>query len=246
MRPERAAAAAALVVALRAPGLAGADAPSTFVLKDGTEVTFAAPPETRGRALVGRLAGTGQLVSVPASAVDQERTRARAARPAAPATPAPTAPRPSSGQSLGDAGKLNRSPEEARRLLESARRADPAQRLEETEAVPGAAGKSPASRSEKDWQGRDQGYWADRARKVREQLGAARQELASARADRQAAEDAIPFGRSQGVWNTYGMAVNEARRREEAAAARVTELEGQLEKLSDEARKAGAPPGWIR
>lgn len=239
----------------RAPGASSRPAgrPWTVVQADGTKVVFASAPENRGGRLVGILAGSGTLVSIPAARVDAEAT----ARANAPGEAAPSAvvakrrptPHPFATPSLGSQVKLNTSAEEAQRRLEEARTgtAGPAP---SPEPSPGAkaADDEPASPGETapvDLQGRDEEYWRERAGVVRTQAEQAELDLAWAEAELHAAERAY-LGGSEGERNSFVLRVTEARDRAERARQEHRRAKGRWDALQEEARKAGAYPGWLR
>jgi len=223
-----------------APAAAGST-PWVVVRKDGARVTFAEPPARRGGRLVGRLAGAGTLVSIPEARVDDEATR-RANRPGAipPRSKAKPTPKPWETPPLGDQVKLRRSAEEARRLLESVRGG--------TAAAPSAtpaATDLPASTAPTDRFGRGEREWRERAAGAREEIESAAAELADAEAALEAAERAY-LGETDAERTTFVVQVLEARRRAEAARAEHRRARARWEDLQEEARKAGAYPGWLR
>lgn len=245
------AAAGALLAAVAGGGPA-AERPSpgpgwVLVQVDGARVVLQAPPEARDGKLVGRLAGTGTLVSVPEARVDAEATRAaNAARPGSPARAA--APRrtaaPLAAPSLGDVGKLARSPEEVRRILESAAKRDavPAPSPPPGAMDATATAEPPAA---KDREGRGEAYWRERAAAARGVLETAQRELAAAEAELRAAERSF-LGVGEAERNSFIIRVIEARDVAERARAEHQSASGRWEALQEEARKAGAFPGWLR
>jgi hypothetical protein len=217
------------------------------VRKDGARVTFEAPPRTEGGRLVGRLRGSGTLVSLPAARVDAEAT-ARANAPgapavaASPATAAPT-PRPFETPPLGQRVRLTMSAEEARRHLEEARTGtpDPGPPPGETAApapVPEEAGAT-------DRTGRDESWWRERAAAARGAAEESAAALAAAEAALEAAERSF-LGGSEAERTTFVVNVLDARNRAEAARAEHARARTRWEALQEEARKAGALPGWLR
>lgn len=238
------AALAALAVAAPPP-----EAPWIVVQKDGGRVVFAGRPAVRSGKLVGSLAGTGTLVSVPVARVDEDATR-KANEPGSPAaaSAAPKAvptPRPFETPPLGDRVRLRASGEEASRILESSRKGDPATApspaagAEEAEAEPRRVAE-PTDR-----QGRDESWWRERAAVVRGDYESAGQVLAEAEARLEAAERAY-LGGSQAERNTFVLRVNEERAAAEAARAEYRRASSAWEALQEDARKSGAFPGWLR
>ena len=210
-------------------------------------MAFAAPPEKRAGRLVGRLEGSGALVSIPAANVDVDATaRANAPTPPGVVTPPPKqepARRPFETPSLGDRVKLRKTGEEARRALESARTGTPQPApppgTTSTEAqIPQAA--APADRL-----GRGEELWRERAGAIRGALQQAEQGRAEAEAELEAAERAY-LGGSGPERTTFVVRVLEARDRAERARQEHRRASDSWETLQEEARKAGAFPGWLR
>lgn len=237
--------AAALVLVVLAGGAAaGEKAVGSWVVvqSDGARVVFDSPPERRGTRLVGRLLSGGALVSLPLARIDEAATRA-ANEPGAPGpAPAPTgtpAPRPFETPPLGDVAKLRVSGAEARAHIEGARKGTP--------APPRAARDVPPVEvaDPTDLLGRGERYWRQRARERREALE-------EAAADRQVAERVLAeaerawLGLSEAETTTYVLHLLEARERAERARQRHLREEKRWEELGEEARKAGAYPGWLR
>ncbi len=256
---------AALLVALLAaqparvtPAAGGSSGPSgspwTVVQADGSRVVFAVPPENRGGRLVGKLEGSGTLVSIPAARVDAEAT-ARANAPGTPAAtpfarPVPT-PMPFATPPLGSQVKLKKTAEEAQKVLEGARTGSPAP-VRSPAPSPGsrpaddAAGEPALVESEPvDRQGRGEEFWRERAGAARAEIEQAERDLAVAEADLEAAERAY-LGPGEGERNSFAIRVYEARDRTERARRDLRLATGRLEALEEEARRAGAFPGWLR
>jgi hypothetical protein len=218
-----------------------------LVQADGTRVTFAAPPETRDGRYVGRLKGSGTLVSIPAVRVDTEATaRANAPVTAEAAVPAPKVrptPGPFATPPLGDRVRMKASGEEARRHLENAKIGTPA-----PAPPPGATptvGPVPEEKAPTDNEGRGEAYWRERAGAARGVFDEAERDLAAAEAQLSAAERSY-LGVGEGERNTYVVRVIEARDVAEKARAQHRSASGRWEALQEEARKAGAFPGWLR
>jgi len=237
------------IVAAVAAAAAAPAASWTVVQKDGARVTFGGKPELRSGRLVGRLAGSGTLVSIPAARVDDEATR-RANEPggagAAPAAPkaAPT-PRPFETPPLGDRVKLKASGEEATRVLESSRKGAPAPAPSPADAAATEDERAPSASVPTDRQGRGEAWWRERASAVRGDYEAAAQALADAEARLEAAERAY-LGGSQAERNTFVLRVNEERAAAERAREEYRRASSAWEALQDDARKSAALPGWLR
>lgn len=218
------------------------------VQKDGTRVTFVEPPRSESGRLVGRLQGSGTLVSIPETRVDAPAT-ARANVPGAVA-PAPTrapTPRPFQTPPLGNRVRLSKTGEEAQRVLEGARPA-PTRTSGPGQTPPSGTTPAPTETPQGepvDRLGRGEDYWRQRAAGLRSALEEAERELAQAEADLEAAEKAY-FGPSDGERTTFVVRLIEARDR----AARARREHGQSsvrwQAFEEEARKAGAFPGWLR
>ena len=93
--------------------------------------------------------------------------------------------------------------------------------------------------------GRGEAYWRERAAAARGVLDEAEGNLAAAEAQLQAAERSY-LGGSEPERNTYVVRVIEARDIAERARREHRSASGRWEALQEEARKAGAFPGWLR
>ncbi|MHB8796952.1 MAG: hypothetical protein ACYDBY_00680 [Thermoanaerobaculia bacterium] len=230
-------------------GIAGSDAGGekaagswVVVQSDGARVVFDSPPERKGARLVGRLHSGGALVSLPLARVDEAATRA-ANEPGAPTpVPAPTAtpvPRPFETPPLGNLVKLRASGDEARAHIEGARKGTPAPPRAHSD-VPPIEVAEPT-----DLLGRGERYWRERADRRREALEAAA-------ADRQIAERLLAeaerawLGLSDAETTTYVLYLLAARERAERARQLHLREQQRWDELGEEARKAGAFPGWLR
>lgn len=249
-------AACALLAAIAAASPPAATKPGggwIVVQADGARVVLEAPPATRDGRLVGRLAGAGTLVSIPVARVDAAATE-RANRTGAAPAPSPVSarqtPAPFATPPLGDLAKLTRSPEEARKVLESAVKGgtvpSPAP---PPEGARTAGTAEPAATAElpepKDLKGRGEAYWRERAAAARGVLEDAESSLAAAEAELRAAERSY-LGVGEAERNTFIVRVIEARDVAERARAQHRSAAGRWEALQEEARKAGAFPGWLR
>jgi len=216
------------------------------VQKDGARVSFAAPPVLRAGRWIGRMQGTGTLVSIPASRVDERATRranapdARADRPAPRAVPTP---RPFETPPLGERARLKTSGEEASRILEGARKGTPAPRPS-ISAAPDE-GTPPADDAPTDRYGRGEAWWRGRGAAVRGEIEEASRSLAEAEAWLEEAERSY-LGPSEGERNSWSLRVQAARDRVDAARREQRRAAAAWDDLQEEARKAGAFPGWLR
>ena len=216
--------------------------PWVVVQQDGARVVFDAPPERRGARLVGRLLSGGALVSLPLARVDEASTRAANELGAPKPVPAPTATpasRPFETPALGDLVKLRASGEEARAHIEGARKGTPSP-PRPVRDVPPVEVAEPT-----DLLGRGERYWRVRADQRRESLEAAA-------AERQVAERVLAeaerawLGLSDAETTTFVLQLLAARERAERARQAHLREETRWEELGEEARKAGAFPGWLR
>ena len=229
-----------------APAAALPAGPWVVVQTDGARVRFAAPPVLRAGRWIGRMQGTGTLVSIPASRVDDRATRrandpgAQAAKPAPRAVPTP---RPYETPPLGERAKLKTSGEEASRILEGARKGTPAPRPS-ISAAP-EEGTPPADDVPVDRHGRGEAWWRERGSAVREEIEEADRSLAEAQARLEAAESDY-LGPSEGERNSWSLRVQAERDRVEAARREQRRAAAAWDDLQEEARKAGAFPGWLR
>ncbi len=212
------------------------------VQSDGARVVFDSPPERKGALLVGRLLAGGALVSLPLARIDEAATRAAnepGAPKVAPVSTATPAPGPYETPPLGNLVKLRTSGEEARAHIEGARKGTPAP-PRAARYVPPVEVAEPT-----DLHGRGERYWRERAEERREAL-------AAAAADRQVAERMLAeaerawIGLSEAETTTYVLYLLDARERAERARQRHLREQQRWEELGEEARKAGAFPGWLR
>ncbi len=236
---------AALVLVVLAGGAAGGEKAAgswVVVQSDGARVVFDSPPERKGARLVGRLLSGGALVSLPLARVDEVATRAANGPGMPKPVPVPTATpaaRPFETPPLGDLVKLRTSGEEARAHIEGARKGTPAP-PRAVRDVPPLEVAEPT-----DLLGRGERYWRERADQRREALEAAA-------ADRQVAERVLAeaeqawLGVSEAETATFVLQLLAARERAERARLAHLREQQRWEDLGEEARKAGAFPGWLR
>ena len=135
--------------------------------------------------------------------------------------------------------KLRAPAGEARAHIEAARKGTPAPPTDP------AASPPPSLAEPTDLQGRGEVYWRERAGEHRAALEEAAAEKALAEAALEAAERAW-IGASDAEQATFVLDVLAARERAERARAEHRRAEGRWEALQEEARKAGAFPGWLR
>ena|GEM_PF-1661441 len=227
--------------------------PWVLVQADGTRVAFEAPPQNRDGRFVGRLKGSGTLVSIPVVRVDTEATgRANAPGAVETAVPAPKVrptPGPFATPPLGDRVRMKTSSEDARKILEGARTGTPAPAPVPSPAPPPGSSPAPAPVPEEkaptDNQGRGEAYWRERAGAARGVFDEAEANLAAAEAQLQAAERSY-LGVGEAERNSFVIRVIEARDLAEKARVEHRSAKGRWEALQEEARKAGAFPGWLR
>lgn len=98
-----------------------------------------------------------------------------------------------------------------------------------------------------DLQGHDEAYWKGRAAEVRAAVQTARSELAAAEAEEKREENDF-YSWDDGQYRDNVIKPAWDRARDEAVKARqnLDAAQKQLDSLEDDARKAGAYPGWIR
>ena len=254
MRGSLLAPAVVLLLALPAAGAATDEAgseggaPWVVVQTDGARVNFARPPERRGARLVGRLRAGGALVSIPTARVDEEATRRANAKGAVAPVPGPAParrPAPFETPPLGDRVQLRTSGAEAGAHIEGARKGTPAPAREPAGAGLATDAPPPAAPEPTDRLGRGEAYWRERAAELRAALEEAAAERAAAEAMLEAAERAW-LGGSEAERTTFVLNVLAARERAERARLEHRRAEGRWEALGEEARKAGAFPGWLR
>jgi hypothetical protein len=222
-----------------------ASAPASFVIveKDGSLVRLQKAPALKGSTYVGRLWTTGQLVSIPVAKVDDRRTAAanaggRAGTPTS-ETNIGTRYKPAGPQApLGDTMKLKGGRRKVERTLQGT--PTPA-KTPGAAGTAGSGGMSPPPAGPVDRNGRGEAWWRGRAAPLVE-------ELADAEADLKLSSDERSlFERTPAPPDGEGSLERQRRRnREEQARQRVSAAKQHLDELAAEARKAGAPPGWVR
>lgn len=237
---------AAVAAAAAGPVAPTPASPRVLVQTDGARVAFASPPVLRDGRWVGRLAGSGTLVSVPAARVDAAATARANVSGGEPPAPRPTAaPRPFETPPLGDRARLRTSPEEASRVLDGTRRGTPAPPPTPGGEKAAEGASQPVPEEPKDALGRDEAWWRERAGVVRGEYEAAVQRLAVAEARLEAAERDY-LGPSEAERNTFVLRIQEQRALVEEARQEHARASSAWEALQEEARKSGAFPGWLR
>ena len=220
--------AALLAVPFRTP--TPTPGPATYVLvqKDGSVVRLAKAPKLKGSAYVGNLWQTGQLVSIPASEVDERKTASANSGTGSKTPPSEknigTRYDPEGPQTpLGDQMKLKGGRKKVERTLQGS----------------AAASKTPtavASAGVVDRNGRGEAWWRGRVEPLKE-------ELADAEADLKLSGDEIRSAERSGA---SASDLERLRGREEEARKRCASAKGKLDALAEEARKARAPASWLR
>jgi hypothetical protein len=242
----------AVLLALLGAGASPTPPPSptpamyVVVQKDGTLIRLQKPPVLKGKNLVGNLWPSGQLVSLPAAGVDDRRTAAanaggRAATPSS-ETNIGTRYKPAGPQTpLGDQVKLKGGRKAAERKLQGA----------SGSAKPGGAGtggppgKTPEFTEPVDLHGHGESWWRGRAAPLLEERTDAEAELKLAEDERKRFEGTLsPPG--QGATATWALELQRLRDREGRSRQRLNAAKRRLVELAEEARKAGAFPGWVR
>lgn len=226
-------------------------APFRVVQTDGTTLVLSGPPEEKGGQLVGRLHGSGQLVSFPKRSLDAERTaRANEAPPRPAPAPTPAARLLDDGQRpLGTQYPLKTNPEEARRKLESAKKgssgAGPAGSAPEARPPAPETSRAAAPEEPRDRSDRNEAWWRSQSSSRRRELDAAAARLKAAEAELDAADKSIMVG-SEAQRNTWALRVQAARDEVAAARAEQDRAKRQWDELEEDARRSGTPPGWLR
>ena len=208
------------------------------VSMDGTVTTLSAPPERKGDRFVGHLHPGGQLVSFPVAGVDESKT-------AEANTPSPT---PSVKRSTAVLKRTPLSTDESRKLKVSR------QEAERTLAASSGTGEGPAGPALATEPARDAGpggavdsnghgeaWWRKRATPLLSRAARAESDLARAASARDSWQRSPGAGTP--AWQLRLSRLNESVAK---AQAHLDEVRRQQDNLAEEARKAGAYPGWIR
>ncbi len=226
----------------------GAGRPWVLVQSDGTRVAFEARPQSRDGRFVGRLQGSGTLVSIPTARVDTAATERANAPGAAVATPPPAvraSPHPFQVPPLGDRVRMKASPGDARKILEGARIGTPAPAAAPQPGTTPTVAPVLEEKAPTDRFGRGEAYWRERAGAARGVLEEAEKALAEAEANLREA-DRASLGFNEAERNSFIIHVMEARDLAEKARVEHKSAKGRWEILLEDARKSEAFPGWLR
>jgi hypothetical protein len=237
-RGFRALLAGLVLLGTRAPA---ADGRYLIVRTDGSVMTLAAAPEQKGNSLVGRLAQSNQLVSFPAAEVDSTRTL-EANRPVP--TPAPKGRPPilTRETPVPTESRLLKVPrEEAERSLAATSGTAPRSPVPERPGAAAPTGETAGAAGAVDRNGHGEAWWRRKAAPVRSRLSRAEADLQNAVAARDAHERTA--GRGTPAWQVRLHRLNQS---VEKAQTRLGGEQKAMDRLSDDARKAGAYPGWLR
>lgn len=243
----------ALALAFPLLDLRGEEPPRGWavVRKDGSVTWLLEPPTVKGASYVGKLAPGGQLVAFPADDVDEARTRAANAHPTA--TPVPSnvpfqqkpkvTPTPASKKKLKvPRPKAEAALEELSSPTATAGRRTPPPLSAPRERLAEAAELEVPEFEPTDRYGHGEGWWRPRAERVRRHVTAAEADL---RAAERAADS---WDSNPEVWGTeyWAMELSRLRARVERARMELADAQRRWSELEEDARKAGAYPGWLR
>jgi len=223
--------------------------PATYLVvrKDGTIVRLQRSPALKGKSLVGNLWPSGQLVSVPLADVDERKTAAANAPERAATAPSETnigtRYKPAGPQTpLGDQVRLKGGRKAAERKLQgasgTAKGTGAAKETQEPRGTPG-------STELVDLNGHGESWWRGRAAPLLEEQADAEAELKLAEDERKRFERTQPPP-GQGATSTWALELQYLRDRADRSRQRAKAAKRRLDGLAEEARKAGALPGWAR
>jgi hypothetical protein len=208
------------------------------VSTDGTTTTLSAAPERKGDRFVGHLLQGGQFVSFPVTEVDEAKT-------AEANTPSPTPPVKARRAVLektplpaGESRKLRIPRQEAERTLATSSGTGTGQAGPAPATEP-ATGDLPAGAVDR--HGHGEAFWRKRAAPFLSRAARAEADLEKATAARDSWQRSSGAGTP--AWQRRLHRLNEAVTK---ARAHIDEAGRQHDRLAEEARKAGAYPGWIR
>jgi hypothetical protein len=208
------------------------------VSTDGMVTTLLAPPERKADRFVGHLHPGGQLVSFPVAEVDEAKTaKANTASPT-PSVKRSTAVLKRTPLSTGESRKLKVPRQEAERTLaaSSGIGSTPAGPDLATEPARDAGPGGAVDRS-----GHGEAWWRRRATPLLSRAARAESEVARAASARDTWQRSPGAGTP--AWQLRLYRLNESLAK---AQAHLDEVRRQQDHLAEEARKAGAYPGWIR
>jgi len=224
--------------------------PATYVVvrKDGTIVRLQKTPALKGKSLVGNLWPSGQLVSLPVADVDDRKTAAANAGGRAATPPSETnigtrykAAGPQAP--LGDQVRLKGGRKAAERKLQGASgTAKGSGAAKETKTPPRG---TPGSTELVDLNGHGESWWRGRAAPLLEERADAEAELKLVEDERKRFEGTQPPP-GQGATSTWALELQYVRDRADRSRQRANAAKRRLDEFAEEARKAGAPPGWAR
>jgi len=219
---------------LAPPGLAVAEGRFVAVMTDGSSVALSGPPERRGAIYVGKLVPTGQFVSFPVEDLDARKTE-EANRP-----PKPT-PTPKAEPILGHSSFPTR---DAGRVAGSGKPRTRGGTLTVADGWPARSSPPSAGTSTEepaDRHGRKEAWWRRKAEPILSRIATLEAEVKLRAAQKEEFERSVAVGTKAGSLRAQKL------RKEEATAQQKLQIERRkLERLAEEARKAGAYPGWIR
>lgn len=240
MRPVRIAVCGVLAGLLHLGALPASALEGRYVVvrRDGTTTMLAAPPERKGSLLVGRLLEGGQLISFPAEELDEARTVAANAAAPTPAFKQKPGVLKKSELPVGETRKLAVPRSDAERALASSSGTASGQGALVRVAT---ADEAIAPAAAVDRNGHGEAWWRKKATPLLLRTARAEADLTRARSARDSWQTSPGAGTpawqmklfrlDQAVSKAQGQ-LDDARRRQDA--------------LAEDARKAGAYPGWIR
>jgi hypothetical protein len=220
-----------------------------LVLTDGATVEAVGPIERRGGLLLFRTAG-GFLASVPEDDVTSILDVRSEPHPTAPGTSEPTAPSPAPPVIGNDDLPTAPLPAVVGEIVTPARGAGPDDAPAANDPLP-----VPTYATYRDREGRDEAWWRTRIAAIetdREQAAADRDRWNRRFTEVSALVRLECRGERSGSVSVRARCAellsiqDEARTRVEDAEARLAEVARRRRALSDEARRSGALPGWLR
>lgn len=218
-----------------------------LVLRSGQTLPVSGEIREDGRRLVFRTA-EGVLYSIALDEIDLEATRELALKSNAGAEPAEAA-QAEEAPPPPLARKLAVSEQEKKRLLEEISRNRDGKPAPEQRSLTDEGLKDEMARldRERDQRERDERYWRDRAGPARERLNRARDEAALLEARVRRLQDEVGMVVAVGLDPSGQLyQLDLARNQLDSARQRVGSAERAWADLQDEARRAGALPGWLR
>ncbi len=205
---------------------------------DGTVTTLSAPPERKGNRFVGHLHPGGQLVSFPVAGVDEAKTAAANTPPPTPSLKRNTAVLKRTPPPMAESKRLKVPRHEAERTL-AASSGTGTTSTGPTLGRELAADGKPAGVVDRN--GRGEAWWRKRATPLLSRAARAETDLTRATSARDSWQRSPGTGTP--AWQLRLYRLNESVAK---AQAHLDEARRQQDRLAEEARKAGAYPGWIR